>query len=679
MVSLLSSIRAPAPATASKSPKPLIRPTTTGKRRKIEDIDFDDEIAADSNPPKKPRVTFNPDVEKREIVEYSAKGRSLDKIRTEVRRALESYAKGDNEGYTILRAVFSRRQENDDEDEDEQEDEDEVEQRLEIRSYVIALTGYASHLDKSCSTLVTDILHCEWMGRDEAFIKSYIKFLGSLASAQGAYVGKVLEMLVGYFAGIRFSSGRLPGHPDVKRDEMASRVHGALKYLLHLIPSASGIISPILSIRFPDPEDSKSLHVHFVRNLFRLMEYAPELKSDIFALVTEKIVNIDVKMQLRLEDEDEIATAVMKAITMSGKGTNETGDDGTDSDEDSLTSDDDDDLESDSRKIQQAQSQVEKMDAMLDILFTMYSPYFTDTHSHEAISTFEMLLTHFANIILPTYRSRHTQFLLFHFAQRGDHLVDQFCGTCVQLTFESSRPAVLRNSAASYLASFVSRGKQVAGHVVRTVFELIGNNLEITRIENELTCRGPDLRRYGTFYAMTQALLYIFCFRWRDLLVNETDEDDVDSFLNENLEWIPGVKNTLHNVIYSKLNPLKVCSPNIVDEFARIALHLKFMYVFPLLEANKRIRLSQFALGVGSGALRDVGGSSNDSYHQLETHFPFDPYYLPKSRVWVDDDYVEWQAIPGLDVEEDSDDESGEEEEEDIEVVDDDTATDDDK
>lgn len=202
MASLHSQFRAQAPATASKPAKSVIRPTNTVKR-KIDNTDFNEDLLpADSNPTKKPRVTFNPDVEKREIVEYAAKGRSLDTIRTEIRKALEGHAKGDIEGYGTVRAVFSTKQEYDDaEEDDEQEDEDEVEKRLEIRTYVIALTGYASHLDKSCSTLVNDILHCEWMGRDEGFIKAYIHFLGSLASAQGAYVGKVLEMLVGYFAG----------------------------------------------------------------------------------------------------------------------------------------------------------------------------------------------------------------------------------------------------------------------------------------------------------------------------------------------------------------------------------------------------------------------------------------------------------------------------------------------
>jgi len=79
--------------------------------------------------------------------------------------------------------------------------------------------------------------------------------------------------------------------------------------------------------------------------------------------------------------------------------------------------------------------------------------------------------------------------------------------------------------------------------------------------------------------------------------------------------------------------------------------------------------------------LRDSGNGGNDeSWYQLDTYFPFDPYQLPLSKRWVDSDYVQWKGVPGLDEEEDED-ESGDDEEgaegEDGEVEDD-TATDED-
>lgn len=436
-------------------------------------------------------------------------------------------------------------------------------------------------------------------------------------------------------------------------------------------------MSPILSARFPAPEDSKREHTTYINNIIRLIEYAPELKSDVFALITDRLVKIDVQMQVDLDDlEDESAAAVVHALSINNTPAIEDNDgDDSDSDLDSVTSEE----QNESQRVKEIRENIEKMDAILDLLFNIYNQYFTDPNSVEAAAMFETLLTHFVNIILPTYKSRHTQFLLFHFAQTAEHLVDQFAGTCVQLAFQPSRPAVLRQSSAAYLASFVARGAHVQPHVIRTVFDFIGSNLEIIRAENELTCRGPDLKRYSTFYAMTQALLYIFCFRWRDLIESTevSEEEDPIAFISQDLDWTPGVKETLTRTIYSKLNPLKICSPPIVAEFAKIASHLRFLYVYPLLETNKRIRLSQFSSSHANGALRDTGNGGNDeSWHQLESYFPFDPYQLPISKKWVDDDYVQWRGIPDLKQDEDEDEESADEEEEDDVEIEDNTETD---
>ncbi|OWP00947.1 RNA polymerase I-specific transcription initiation factor rrn [Marssonina coronariae] len=674
MVSLIPSIRPSAPAPAAKPSKPLLRRATpSGTIRKSEDAGLDIALmSVPSSPNKRARVTFNPTVEEKVMEAYQAKGRSLDSIRAEVKRSIEAHTRdqGDDEGYDNIREMFAPKRSEDDEGQGS---------NVDLKNYLVALTSYTSLLNKKCNGLVKALLLCDWVGRDEAFVKAYVHFLGSLASAQGAYIGMVLGMLVGHFQGVRICSGRLAGCPDVNREQLTSRIHVALKYLLRLIPSASGTLSPVLCAKFPVADDSKRVHVTYIENLIRLVEYAPEIQSDIFALITDRLVKIDVQMQVDLDDlDDEVAAAIVQAMRLTPNQNDDEGGEDSDSDADSVTSDED--VHSDSKRIKEVQANVEKMDAILDLLFTIYNPYFADPNSVEAASMFETLLSHFSNIILPTYRSRHTQFLLFHFAQTAEHLVDHFAGTCVQLAFQSSRPAVLRQSSAAYLASFVARGAHVPPHVIRTVFELIGSNLDVIRTDNELTCRGPDLRRYSTFYAMTQALLYIFCFRWRDLITSTdvSEEEDPAAFIGQDLEWTPGIKETLSRTIYSKLNPLKICSPPIVAEFAKIANHLRFMYVFPLLETNKRIRLSQYSSSQGTGALRDTGnGENNESWHQLDAYFPFDPYQLPVSKRWIEGDYVQWKSIPGLSQDEDSEDDSGDEDDEDVDLEEQDTATED--
>jgi len=670
--------------------KPLRRATLSGTIRKSDDAD----LSSPASPSKKTRVTFKEEVEEKIMDEYAVKGRSLKVIRAETRAAIEAHVRGDSETYDTIKEVFSPRRRGDEVGEEEEE------RRVDMKGYLLALTGLTASLGRHCGGLVRAVVGCEWMGREEGFVDVFVRFLGSLASAQGMYVGVVLGMLVEHFHGgektfpsmswrreltfgiVRLSSGRLEGCPDVNRDELASRIHGALKWLLQLIPSASSTLSTILTRKFPSSDESKAVHITYIKNLIRLAGYAPELKSDVLALITDNLVKIDVQMQMDLDDlDDEVTAAVAKVVMTTTQEPEEDEGDDSDSDADSITSDED--LNSDARRVKEVSGNIEKMDAILDLLFTIYEPYFADPNSIEATSMFETLLAHFTNIILPVRHARHTQFLLFHFAQTADHFVDRFAGTCVDLAFRPGQPAVLKQSAASYLASFVARGTHVEPHVIRTVFELIGSHLDNMRIENELTCRGPDLKRYGTFYAMTQALLYIFCFRWRDLILSSSisEDDDPLGFLEQDLDWAPGIKDTLSRAIYSKLNPLKICTPIIVNEFAKTANHLRFLFVYPLLETNKRIRLSQFSTS-GAGALRDTGnGGNSESWHQLESYFPFDPYQLPVSKRWLEGDYVVWRGVPGLvdEVDEESEDsEDGEDEGDGDGEIEEDTATEDD-
>jgi RNA polymerase I-specific transcription initiation factor RRN3 len=203
MVSLVPNARPPAPAAAASKPsKPLLRRATlSGTIRKAEDANLDsDFLSAPPSPSKRVRVTFNPNIEEKVMEEYQVKGRSLESVRLEVKSSIEAHLKGDSEGYDVIKQIFSPRRG------DDADEESEADKSIDARAYLLALTSYASLLNKGCSGLVKAILAYEWMDRDESFVKTYVQFLGNLTSAHGAYVGMVLGMLVGHFHGSKTSS-----------------------------------------------------------------------------------------------------------------------------------------------------------------------------------------------------------------------------------------------------------------------------------------------------------------------------------------------------------------------------------------------------------------------------------------------------------------------------------------
>ncbi|KAH8675399.1 RNA polymerase I-specific transcription initiation factor RRN3 [Xylariales sp. PMI_506] len=685
-----------AAATATQSPrltakpssltlKPILKPSSVLGKRSLPDDDspLPDGSSMDGsqNSRKRQKVEFDMNLEIHEVG-----ARSVEEVKKEIKEALDAHARGDDEEYDILKETLSGKQRFHDDDEAEDEDPTLPEKRRqELKVYMVALASFVPYLGRSTNGLIKSVLQCQWLGRDEQFVKVYTQFLAALVSAQGSYLGQVLSTLVDSFVDSKPSAWTVQGFPVVSKENMQKRLHLALQYLLQVFPAASSVLGQLITSKFPYHDESTKVLLTYVDNLLQLRQYATKLKTDIMDLIINRLVQIDVQMQTDLDDLDDSLTAMVALALRSSQAAAELqgDDDLDDSDAESVESEDDE--EDEYAKVKVVKESIEKMDSIMDTLFGLNTPQFADPDSDEAVEAFEDLLAQFSHIILPTYKSRHTQFLIFHFAQKSERLMDAFCGTCINIAFESQRPLVLRQAACAYLASFVSRGALVPGNIVRTIFEVLGYHLDQMRTLYETTCRGPDVRRYAAFYSLTQALMYIFCFRWRDLIRSvpeDVDRDDPSSYLDQDIEWEGDVKEILRRNIYSKLNPLKVCSPGIVEQFALLANRFRFMYVYPLIESNKRLRLSQFVSTAYSngGALRESGlDLSDESWQQLDSFFPFDPYQLPTSKRWVEPNYLQWQAIRGLNPEdEESEDEDEDEGEPDTEDIDEDTATEED-
>jgi RNA polymerase I-specific transcription initiation factor RRN3 len=95
----------------------------------------------------------------------------------------------------------------------------------------------------------------------------------------------------------------------------------------------------------------------------------------------------------------------------------------------------------------------------------------------------------------------------------------------------------------------------------------------------------------------------------------------------------------------------------VVLQFARVAQAVGFVYVYPLLDANRRF---EFAAGTRAGVV--VFGDS--ALGELTSFFPFDPYRLPRSSMYIEGVYREWASVAVGDEEEEEDEHEVEEAEE---------------
>ena len=668
------------PSKGIPTPKSILKPPSSVLgRRTADDAGLaNDTRDAPESPSKRRRVLFDKDIS---VQTYEPGQRSMEDCRFEVKMALEEHRRGNDGLYDTLKEHFAN---------DKQrylppvvgEDEDTLKPQ-DLRAYVVALIGNIHLLkQKECNGLVKQVLQCSWLGRDEAFQRTFTHFLAALISAQGSYLVPVLTMIIDKFTYTRPTSWRVTDFPEITRETMRERLHLTVQHIIQMFPAAKQMLGGLLAERFPFPDENLRIHMAYIDNLFRVKAYISDLEQEILDLTLNRVVKIDAQMQLDLEDlDDDITAAAMYALREQPRETSQWEDDDDDeSDTDSIASDDPD-FDVGAARVKGVKESVEKMDALLDLLFEYYTPHIAPTPgSDKAYETFTgCILRGFEYMVLPTYKSRHTQFLVFHFAQMDQRLSEAFTGQMIALAGSTRTPGILQQASLAYLASFVARGAHVSRDIVREVFGLLLHYMKQYHEKWEHTCRGPDLKRFHRFYSLVQAAMYIFCFRWQDLVESapeHVDPDDLASYVGQDLEWWGSMRADLSIQIFSKFNPLKICAPVIVEEFAKLAHRLNFMYIFPLIEGNKRVRLTQFMSTYSTGgALRDAGYESGDeSYHQLDPYFPFDPYQLPVSKRWLEGDYLHWRALPGMD--DDSDDDSDDLDDDEVGTFEEQTATD---
>jgi RNA polymerase I-specific transcription initiation factor RRN3 len=637
-------------ALASTRPLGTMAPSAGGSlKRKQTDHSSDAENVASSQL-KRRRVTFDPDVDVRILSEHNEK--SLELVGEEVRRAIEKHATGEKAAYDGLKALFK----------DAPTSGSAPLSRL-LQKYVIALSNHTPELDHNCKGLVHAVLDCSWIARNEDFLRSYRAFLRSLLSVQTGYMNTVLQMLVDMFLNPPSVNARQQDDPPIQRVRLQARIHETLAIIMRYNSMASSFLAPIISTSYPFSDDKAKTHVEYIRNIYKVTEYVPEIRGEILALVMDKLCKIDVQMQVDMDDiDDDLEEQLVGDAIRNEEDDDNLSDDGSVSSEESV--------EPEEQRLKEVKDLMLKLDSVMDVQFSYYESIFEKGDLMENDRTYQTLLAQFQSIVIPTYRSRHTQFLLFHFSQMSTDFIERFVATCSHLAIDSNRPPLLRASACAYLASYIARGAHVPGFVVRDVFDLLCSQLERLRALHEPKCTGPDLRRYGTYYAIVQALLYAFCFRWRDLIVTPdgTPPSDADIVYHEgDFQWHGSVHEIVRRNIFCKLNPLRICAPNIVLQFARMAKHLRFAYVDSLIETNKRVRLSRslasaYLNGIG-GRQTALTGKKGEEAFLMDAYFPFDPYVLPRSKRWVEQDYVQWRPVPGMPVEKDDDDEDDEDDE----------------
>jgi RNA polymerase I-specific transcription initiation factor RRN3 len=144
----------------------------------------------------------------------------------------------------------------------------------------------------------------------------------------------------------------------------------------------------------------------------------------------------------------------------------------------------------------------------------------------------------------------------------------------------------------------------------------------------------------------------------------------------------------INDLIAAPLNPLRYVSTSVLHKFAKIAYMNKIAYCYSIIDANNRISLpysgqinnSQNKFCFTGKESTSISNETQSNFvmktnsNPLDSFFPFDPYLLNRSKIFIQKYYQEFQ-----DEENDDDDDDTENDDDNSENDDDDDNGDDDE
>lgn len=462
--------------------------------------------------------------------------------------------------------------------------------------------------------------------QDERVLELLREFLIDLNSAYTNYVYKCLTMLV----------RQCFLQPEPTMQDMA---HNLISHLFKIAPSSKTQIVKIIEQSYPYMTKETPVQYAFIHNVLRLAGQFPELRLMLLEICIQKMLKLDVNstreqiIDADVEADDETANSSMKHPL------------------------------------------ADRLDVKMACLFEFVKTNCTDPATNEfnwdkCKSIYKDLLYTFDKYVLFTYGSSHVQFIMFYVCSFKTILSEGYLDYLWKKFTAVGSNAITRQICSYYMGSYLSRARYVPLQTCVATLQLMIKWIHGYMDKYSNTSADPstgyfDMHR--TFYCMCQTVFYVVIFRNRQLFADTTPKKLVDLVKS----W------RLNDIVSCRLNPLKYCLPSIRDKFAKIAYLHQIAYCYSIIDANNRTCIPVSGQSKSKHATpthlhASKMGESVSGENPLDSFFPFDPYLLKRSKLYVQDFYVEFSQVADVEMDED-DDEEDEEDETDDDEEDEDT------
>ena len=450
------------------------------------------------------------------------------------------------------------------------------------------------------------------------------------------------------------------------------RTHAALATLMRLCPKGKTEFFPIIASNVPFRVKPEEIMVRYYKQTLLVVKYLPSIQNQILELMIEKSLEIDVEIKISDDGDATIEQEKDDAQEpISDTGVFEFDDDGEQNESNPQKSSDD----VASRGVS---DMANKLDSLMCLLLE-----FVESRTSISSEVFPVLLTVFTNCILITHKSKFVQFVIFQACGLDAHRRQQaqspplsgdektslkaqdtqpcyrtFCLLLQDIVADPYRATSIRQTAACYLASFVSRASFVDAN---TVCESVATLLQWAEIyidamdRSSVSIHAADARgqsaRHSLCYTVCQAAFYIMCFRGREAVkhyqvlltsINGTDE----------LKRVDLSAERWNRLCRHSLRPLQYCLESVKTEFLQLAKFYNLLDAATLAQVmstgKQVVKKRKKATAIRTPATLEkerrsggVGGLGRGK-NPLDSFFPFDPYLLRQSHVHIETYYNHW-------------------------------------
>nr|CAD7262599.1 unnamed protein product [Timema shepardi] len=415
-----------------------------------------------------------------------------------------------------------------------------------------------SLVDESLHHFVRALLRVPWVKRSPKLVELYQGLLVDLVSAHNYYTVGVLDSLVLQFTNAFGDKEWEDNDPPEAEKQYYQHVHKALCVLLQVVPMSRELLLQSIVSRFPYLKVDSHIQECFLYNLFQIIDYEPALSQDLYTLIINRLVALDVntpRSVLELSQERDMF---------------------------------------DMEDVLSERSLAHTLDTLLAMMFRYLRSQCLDWDGIK--STYILMLHTFEHVILPTHATCHVQFLMFYLCSFKPVLGEAFLNALWRKVTSPHVPPVIRQAAASVLKF--------------TLAEMAAWIHKYIQSQDSLECANSDIRVHTVFYSVCQALFYVVAFRHGDLVQSKKDLTFMQSL-------------NMAQIVTCRLNPLRVCLPVVVRNFAAVTRTYQLAYCYTIIEHNSRNSMPIIHTD-------DKGVAIARSTVFLDTFFPFDPYLLEK-------------------------------------------------